>query len=169
MDVRPNKYGMIFAQTTCAGKYLLRYQDQDGADKSVVLYPDGEYGYYTTCFKGLGDYKGQTFCIYDNLLYNIGENVSMPSGETRYFHSLEQDFGIKGKKTLKALHFEGDVSLAVDIYVDGVRKIYKKFLAFEDGKATLNLDMRGEKFVVRFWAFTNASVRKMTAEVEYLE
>ncbi len=169
LNIRPLKYGLIFAQTTCAGKYLLRYQDQDGADRSVVLYPDGEYGYYTTCFKGLGNYHGTIFCVYDNLLHQIEENVAMPSSEVRYFHSLEQDFGVKGKKTLKALHFEGEVSFAVDIYVDGVRKIYKRFLRFEDGKATLKLNLRGEKFVVRFWVFTNASVRKMTAEVEYLE
>ena len=169
LNIKPMQHSLFFGHATCAGKYLLRYQDQDGVDKSVVLYPDGEYGYYTTCFKGLGRYRGRVFCVYNNLLYIIEENVSMPSGEFRYFHSVEQDFGVKGKKTLKSLHFEGEGALAVDIYADGERKIYKTYLSFEDGKAVLNLNMRGEKFVVRFWVFTNSSIRKMTAEVEYLE
>lgn len=150
------------------GKLLLRYVNRAGADATVVLYPDGKYGYFTTPLRGLGDNQGRVFCVYKNKMYNVQENAYIPSGEFRYFHSAEQDFGRFGVKTLKALHFEGVGAVDIDVYVDGVKKTERPYVRFVDGKATLRFDLRGESFAFLFWVGTGTELWRMTAEVEYV-
>lgn len=169
LNIKINPYAREIGRAVCDEKLILRYQDVSGVDRSAVLYPDGEYGYVTTCFKGIGYFNDKLLCVYDDRFYLVKENTVMPSSESRYFDTMDLDFGVQGKKTLKTLHFEGMRSLAVDVYVDGVRKMEKAFARFENGQAHLKIDLRGEKFALRFWVMTGAEIRSMTADVEYLE
>ena len=169
LGIKINPYSREIGRAVSGGKMIFRYQDTGGVDRTAVLYPDGEYGYVCTCFKGIGYWYNKLLCLYDNRFYEVKEDTVMPSSESRYFDTMDLDFGVQGKKTLKALHFEGVRSLAVDVYVDGVRKIEKAFARFENGQAHLKIDLRGEKFALRFWVMTGSEIRNMTADLEYLE
>lgn len=168
LGIQAKKNSRIFNSAVCADKLLIRYVDRNNKDTSAVLYPDGEYGYYATFMSGLGEYRGRVFCVYNNRLYNVQDNSYIPSAESRFFRSVEQNFGILGVKTLKALHFEGKGIVDIDVYVDGVKKTSRPMARFVDGKATLRLDVRGESFSFLFWVATGSEIWRMTAEVEYV-
>ena len=169
LKIFPHKSRGIFCSSVCDGKMLVRYVDNNMEDKTVALYPDGEYGYFTTVLKGVGEYKGKTFCLYKNKFYNVKDGEILPSGEFRYFRSVTQDFGVKGRKTLKKLHFEGEFSAHFDVYVDGVKKVDAAFARFEDkNKLTFDLDLRGEEFSFVIYIASKAKLWRLTAEVEYV-
>ncbi len=168
LNILPNKDENYIGYAICDRKLLMRYKRRDGSDDCVALCPGGEYGYHTTCFFGLGNYRGVAYCVYDGYLYTINDGVTMPDGEYRYFRSVAQDFGIKGRKTLKTLCFEGAGTFAIDVYVDGVKRMDRKFLKYENGEVSLPLDFRGEKFEFVFWVNTDSCMRRLIGAVEYV-
>ena len=169
LRINPLKDGQAVGYAACGGKMLLRYVNNNRENKTVALYPDGEYGYFTTFMRGLGTYKGQTFCLFNNKFYNVMEGATIPSGEFRYFRSVAQDFGVKGRKTLKSIHFEGDKTAQFDLYVDGVQKVHNAHAKYdENGQASFHLDLRGEEFSFVIYVSTGSKLWRMTAEVEYV-
>ena len=143
-------------------KYLLRYQSDNGTLRSVVV-DLAEENYYD-CYDLVGLSGGADVPIFlkGNLVYQLGETV-LPSGEKSSFESVDLDFGIVGKKTLRRVTLVGEGGLTLSTYCDGV--CVQRSVELESGRADVDLDLRGENFSFAIELKSKSSLRSLCAEI----
>ena len=80
------------------------------------------------------------------------------------FESVDTDFGCRGKKTLRRLTLAGKGNLTVEIVCDG--RTSSHAITFVDGRATLDVNLRGQQFSFLIEIKHRAYLRSMSVEIE---
>ncbi len=151
---------------SCEGMYLLRYLDKGGEFKIAVVYEDGKSGYFSDTFEAVHEGDGRAFCQYGLKIGTIAKDGDLYSNSVYRFDTAEMDFGLRGRKTLRSLRFEGEGELSVTVK-NGTGERTKR-LTFTNGVAVWNVRDRGERFGFYIQLEKGARVRKLTAEIECL-
>ena len=149
----------------CAGKYLLNYDDEWRGQVLLVLDVEKEEGYFGTYLRSLSDCDGLAVCNVDGCLRYAKEFGTLPVGAQYRFESTNQDFGIKGRKTLRAIRLKGVGSIEVTVSVDNGRVEKTEALNFINGVATMHIGARGENFAFTFVLYHYGEVSELTAEL----
>jgi hypothetical protein len=146
--------------------YLLRYLDKGGDFKIAVVYEDGKSGYFSDTFEAVHEGDGRAFCQYGLKIGTIAKDGDLYSNSVYRFDTAEMDFGLRGRKTLRNLRFEGEGEISVTVK-NGTGKRTRR-LTFKNGVAVWNVRERGERFGFYIQLEKRARVKKLTAEIEYL-
>lgn len=152
--------------TSCEGMYLLRYLDQSGVFKIAVVYEDGKSGYFTDTFDAVHEGDGRAFCQYGLKIGTVARGGKLTSASGYLFDTSEMDFGLRGRKTLRCLRFEGEGAMSVTVKTATAERT--KRLEFTNGVAVWRVRERGEAFAFGIRLEKGARVRKMAAEIECL-
>lgn len=170
VEVLPVKPADNAAQWCChasvEGLYILRFLDAREGFKIAVLYEDGKSGYFSDTFNVVHNSDGQAFCQYGLNIGTIAKDGDLYAGSVYDFSVGKTDFGLRSRKLLKSLRFEGEGAMSVSVIVDGETKT--KRLYFVEGVAIWKLRERGTRFGFGIQPEKGARIRKMTAEIEYL-
>ncbi len=154
--------GNVFNAVTYQGKYFLRYQHEGGYFRSVAVDLAEETWYECFDLAGLNGDANSPIFVRGELVYRLGEG-SLPSGETSLFESVDLDFGIDGKKTLRKVTIAGEGSVTLKTYCDGV--CVERNVVMTDGKGCVDLDLRGESFSFGIELSARSAVRSLRAEI----
>ncbi len=147
----------------CEGKYFLRYPIENNKFLSVAIDLDGQGWSYCHDLVGLSAGFDTPVFVKNGTLYQLS-GETLPVGEVSVFESMDTDFGMRGKKTLRRLELIGEGSVTVKIYYDG--RFVQRDVAFLDGKAVLEAGVRGERFSFTFEIGQRSVLRGMSAELE---
>lgn len=167
LSIKPNRAGQVCDQAVFDGKYVLRYKETSNKMRQLVIDADGESGYFSTVREGLCENGGVALCRYQGMVYKVESDGLISTGDAARFHTVDMDFGNRGRKTLTKLRFEGEVGMRLLVECDG--HSLQRTVAFSDGVAEVELCVRGEKFSFTFELYTGAVLRKMEAEVATAE
>ena len=161
----PNPYAQDIGcnAAICQGKYFLRYPTKNSIFLSVAVDLDGQSWSYCHDLVGLNVGFDTPVFVKNGTLYQLGGNA-LPDGEVALFESMDTDFGMRGKKTLRRLELLGEGSVTVKIYYDG--RFVERDVEFVDGKAVLEIGVRGERFSFAFEIGHRSVLRGMGAELE---
>lgn len=145
------------------GKYFIEYQSETNGKVSVAVDLDGEN--WSFCQELIALSKGfdTPLFVKGDKLYQL-DDWALAGDDRAIFQSLRMDFGVRGKKILRRVECLGEGYVLMRIGRDG--KEFEWRLNFVDGKATLDLDMRGEEFYVLFAISYGGVVRGLSFEVE---
>lgn len=144
-------------------KYFLRYYNENGAPVSLAINLDG--GNWSYCFDLPMLSEGFDAPVFVNVqtLFRLG-SAYLPGRVKSVFQSVDTDFGIRGRKTLRRLRFSGDGCVVAYIYCDG--RSVKRIVEFSGGQASVDLCARGELFSFTFEIKQDTVLRSMSAELE---
>ena len=131
--------------------------------KRLVVYADGEDGYFTEAYGPLG---GNEYAFVKGTVYRYAkDSEGVVHDKDSTFTSEWLDFGTAKRKRLKTLTLKGEGSMQVTVQCDD-RRERKYTLRFQDGVAKARLFDKGKKFSFAFSLASEAIVEGM--EVEYL-
>ena len=123
---------------------------------------DGKSWYSCYDLLGLTADANSALFVRQETLYQLGIQ-GLPNGESAAFESVNVDFGIRGKKTLRRLSFSGVGSFSLRLHCDGRFVTY--VVPFINGTASLELDMRGESFAFSFVISPASALRSVSADI----
>ena len=143
-------------------KYFLRYLHRDGFMHSLAVALDGKD--WDTCFDLAGLHKGfdAPLFVRNRVLYRLGG--ALPVGENSLFESVDMDFGVRGRKTLRYLELLGEGEIVLLVYAD--KRNMERKISFNGKSVRVPLDLRGESFAFRFVLKENAVVYGLRVEME---
>ena len=160
-QVKKCEYGV------CGDKYLVQYTDYFGQERGVAIAADGKSGYFTDVRTGLSQCGGLALCVADGYVCALSESGPLGGGESYEFTTQRTDFGVRGRKTLKCLRFEGDGFINAYVYVNGFVK--SEWLQFQGGVATMDLRAVGDTFYFTFLCEKDTCIRRITASFSTAE
>lgn len=144
-------------------KYFLRYYDGKSKFVSIAVDLDGRGWSYCFDLSVLSAGFDAPVLIKSQTLYQLG-GAYLPGTLKSVFESVDTDFGVRGRKTLRRLQLVGDGELTLYINIDG--RSVKHTVEFTDGQASVDLCERGERFGFRFEIGKATVLRSMSAEIE---
>lgn len=147
----------------CESKYFLRYPTENGDFLSVAVDLDGQTWSYCHDLIALSAGFDTPVFVRKGMLYQLG-GTDLPDEEVSVFESMDTDFGMRGKKTLCGLELLGEGNVKVKIYYDG--RVVQRDVAFLDGKAVLEVGVRGEAFSFAFEIGRCSVLHGLSAEIE---
>ncbi len=149
-----------------AGRIFLRYRTKQG-DRTLVVYEDGESGYYLDQMPVFyGEDGGR--CLFmdeNNVVYCLSETGER--GVDGIFADAWTDLGLSGRKTLTDLCFTGKGSFTLTVKTSG--RSFTRTVTFQKGVANVKLSERGELFSFTISLPYGAEIDSMTATVAILQ
>lgn len=163
VEILPSLSVKTCAFGVCGGKYILQYTDRSGTKRGVAISSDGKSGYFVDVREGLSQCGGVALCRSGSYVKMLLDGGALGSGETRKFSTRKTDFGVRGRKYLRALRLVGEGSLTAYVYGDGFLKY--ETLYFYDGVASMDVGVAGEAFSFTFYLNDGACLREITADI----
>lgn len=154
--------GAVCNAAVAEGKYFVQYPHKDGGVRALAIDLDGKN--YCDVYELLGLCGGDSgaFFLFDEQLLRIG-GKELPVGAVCQFQSVDIDFGLRGKKNLRSIELVGEGNMVIDVVCDG--KLLRHSVAFENGRAILALNVRGERFSFVISLKKDACLRCVRAEI----
>ena len=141
-------------------KYIVQYTDVDGEIRCVAA-ANSENAYFTDERQALSQCGSRgLFCLGD-FVHTFKEKGGIYVTEG-IFSTQKTDFGVRGKKTLRALRVKGRGSVLMSVLGDGFEK--SETLDLKDGDACMDLRKLGESFYFTFTLSGDACVRSITVD-----
>lgn len=144
------------------GHYLLQYTAADGLRRAVAIAADGKSGYAISEREGLSYSGGAALFQSSGYVWTFRGDGEFTSTEKGRFTTQRTDFGVQGRKTLRAVHVRGRGLVDVRIGTDGLEKEYA--LAFKHGVASVDLRALGESFYFSFALGKGARMQEVSVE-----
>ena len=153
----------ICTVAVCNEKYFLSYVNADVELVNIAVDLDGKG--WTNCLnlRCLSEDMDGPLFIKDSRLYRLGGENFFSNVYAR-FESVDIDFGWRGKKVLRRLTLAGKGSLAVDVVCDGRTSSHN--ITFVDGRATVDVNLRGQQFSFGIEIKDRSYLRSMSVEIE---
>ena len=165
MRVRPSRSVSVNNTTAiCEGKILFQFHNEDNNLRALVVYEDGESGYYTAPKAGLTESNSRAFCCHEHYVKTVCDDGDLETGYTYYFVTGEMNFGTEKTKILKKLRFKGEGSFHLVLRCKSEE--IERDLTFENGLAEVETCWRGARFSMQFILQKGARIEGL--EVEYI-
>ncbi len=147
----------------CGNLALIDYEEESGERRRLVLYADGEEGFFTQSYGRLG---GNDY-LYDGAMKRLarGEGGVFPTQP--YFQSGFELLGTTKRKTLKSLRFQGKGNLEVEVSTNGGS--YRYALEMTEGERKIPVQIRGVAFSFRLIPSADCVVKRMDVEYVYAD
>lgn len=162
LEIKPFDLWQVCNHAALGKDFLMRYLDSSGEMKVVLIREDGT-GYYISDLDGLSEFNKKPLCRVDGFISILSYDGCLPSGEEYYFTTGELDFGLRGRKHLKKLYFEGDGSFLCRVWQG--ESYREEELSFVNGRACMCVGECGESFSITLCLYKGAEIRKMRAEI----
>lgn len=155
--------GQVCEHTYLNGKVVYNYRALDNSVKNVVIDAETEKAYPSFTAEGLSTLKGQAVGVVDGLVYALKAEETLPSHRISEFVVQACDFGVLGEKTLRRLRLVGEGQFTLSISNGSKTKTFT--LQTKDGKADLDVRLKGEFFHLRFVLGHHAVLRALDVEL----
>ncbi len=165
MRVRPSRSVSVNNATAiCEGKLLLQFHNEENNLRTLVVYEDGESGYYTAPKAGLTESNSRAFCCHEHYVKIVCDDGDLEAGYTYNFETGEMNFGTDKTKILKKVRFKGKGGFHLTLRCKSEK--IERDLTFENGVAEVETCWRGALFSMEFVLRKGARIEGL--DVEYI-
>lgn len=160
LPIYPRGDRQVCAHCVCGDLYLLRYEDVDGENKMLALYPDGEYGYFAFAPNGIFSAHGEGLLSYREELYRLDRFGALPDEERAVFVSEKLNFG--GRAFVKEVRVRGEGEIIVAVRTEN--RTESASISCDGGVETAQFRCCGEQFTIEL-ALESAHAKVVSVEV----
>ena len=156
------KTGQVCEHAYLNGKVVYNYRALDDSVKNVVIDAETDRAYHSFTAEGLSDIKGQAIGVVDGLVQVLKTEEALPANRLSELVAPELDFNLAGVKTLRRLKIFGEGTITLSVLSGRKTKTFT--LQTENGGASVDVRLKGERFRLRFVLGEHAVMRGLETE-----
>ena len=135
---------------TFASKYFLRYADENGDFKVLILDSETREACFSVpSIRALSDTQSLLICLSENNICLADKDGDLPSGNLYAAYKENTDFGISGRKLWKTLTLDGEGACRIEVENEYEKRCFDG--KFKDGKLSVRPLLKGERFSLRLY------------------
>lgn len=157
------KSGQVCEHAYLNGKVVYNYRALDNSVMNVVIDAETDRAYHSFTVEGLSDLKGEAVGVINGLVYVLNDESELPTHRLSELVAREFDFDLSGMKTLRRLQLYGDGAFTVSVSNGSKTRTFT--LQTENGRASVDVRLKGEVFRLRFVLDDHALLRGLDIEL----
>ena len=150
VPVFPVRNGQVCECAAWDGKYFLRYADENGDFKVLILDSETREACFSVpSIRALSDTQSLLICLSENNICLADKDGDLPSGNLYAAYKENTDFGISGRKLWKTLTLDGEGACRIEVENEYEKRCFDG--KFKDGKLSVRPLLKGERFSLRLY------------------